>query len=75
MQVAALLFEMNAGAPQSSGIRPYEHNPNGDTWAVYDKPTIPFKKYSHNPKGDTWPAYDKPTVAPMKYSHNPKGIE
>jgi hypothetical protein len=56
--VAALLFALNTAAPQSTGIQPYEHNPNGDTWPAYDKPTIPTKKYSHNPKGDTWPAYD-----------------
>jgi hypothetical protein len=72
LKVTALLFAMNNGAPQSSGIQPYEHNPNGETWSVYDKPAIPSKKYSRNPKGDTWPAYDKPTIAPKKYAHNPK---
>ena len=68
-----VLIALSTGAPQSAGLRPYEHNPKGDVWPEYDKPTIPPKKYDHNPNGDTWADYDKTPRPPKKYKHNPKG--
>jgi hypothetical protein len=68
--LAAAIVE---GAPQSPGLRPYKHNPKGDTWLTYDKPTIPPKKYKHNPNGDTWASYEHNAILPKPYAHNDKG--